>query len=420
MTGDIQTAPQETPAFEIQFEATDADLSRALFCYWKRHLSRHWLTWLLIGLTLLGAYQFYVGDPSNAVRYLAGAALGSTLLIYAVWKNFRLVYNHHTKLGDRTLTARFFDRYLQSESGDRTLNIPWRFILKVWCLRDVWFLFFSRDQYYMLPAARLNEDLRAFIRDRISHGKRTDFLRCRRCRFSLVGCAQRTCPKCDHPLPLDDMGISTEQYYALTTALAQGVAGKVFNRKLLLVRKDYFWTWWVILLAGVCSGVLTLGSMLAAVRFGAPIVVLPALLLFMPAVVVALIGSHIQSWRGVLVFAGGHGALICMLAGLGGLLMMLRGAGGMTALKLLLICGYGSLTPILFDWVAWRMGERIRGSPVRAQAFRCSGCGYALIGNESGACPECGTPIPYQRLGLSKEQFDDLAAQSSQLKIDKS
>ena len=31
-----------------------------------------------------------------------------------------------------------------------------------------------------------------------------------------------------------------------------------------------------------------------------------------------------------------------------------------------------------------------------AQHLRCENCGYDLTGNESGVCPECGTPIPRQ------------------------
>lgn len=32
----------------------------------------------------------------------------------------------------------------------------------------------------------------------------------------------------------------------------------------------------------------------------------------------------------------------------------------------------------------------------RIRAFRCAQCGYSVIGNVSGLCPECGTPVPSQ------------------------
>ena len=40
-------------------------------------------------------------------------------------------------------------------------------------------------------------------------------------------------------------------------------------------------------------------------------------------------------------------------------------------------------------WGAWRL---VRGKPLVQDGTICERCGYSLIGNVSGRCPECGTP----------------------------
>ena len=51
------------------------------------------------------------------------------------------------------------------------------------------------------------------------------------------------------------------------------------------------------------------------------------------------------------------------------------------------LSGIGSVLPLVWFWkMANRRAERMRE--------RCAVCCYWLIGNRSGICPECGTPIP--------------------------
>jgi hypothetical protein len=51
-----------------------------------------------------------------------------------------------------------------------------------------------------------------------------------------------------------------------------------------------------------------------------------------------------------------------------------------------------ALTPASLWLIStWRRRRRQR---LRALRGRCPACGYDLRGNNSGACPECGSPIP--------------------------
>jgi hypothetical protein len=63
--------------------------------------------------------------------------------------------------------------------------------------------------------------------------------------------------------------------------------------------------------------------------------------------------------------------------------------------RILLSVPIGALAvPFALPPLAWALSfygrDRLRR---RAKAGRCAGCGYALSGNVSGTCPECGTPV---------------------------
>jgi hypothetical protein len=408
-------ASDHQPAFEIRFEATDEYLKRELTRYWIQYLIRLPLTWILIAVLLWGVYEYATGDTAYGTRLVLGAALCCGILLFHVRKNLRLVRDYHAHLPNRMTIVRFFGSYLQDESADQTLNIPWKFILKVRRWRGAWFLFFSKNQFYMLPTPLLTEPLRLFINERVSHGNKTDFLRCRHCRFNLVGCAQQTCPKCGRRLPFGEMDIPPEQFYELTSALDQGLAGKVFRRKLRLVSRTHCWPAWLIGLIGGLSGFLTVGTLVVTASLFPLVSVVAVVVLTLPPAIIAIISSRIESGRRILIFGLGHGVVFAGLLGLLCAVAMLSGsATGLTVWTVVQVCVYGATLPIAIGWGVWGICERIRGKPVQAEAFKCSVCGYALIGNLSGACPECGTAIAYERMGISKPQFDALASQTAE------
>ena len=60
---------------------------------------------------------------------------------------------------------------------------------------------------------------------------------------------------------------------------------------------------------------------------------------------------------------------------------------------------------MMSSFVAWAVARRIRGVIVVPDASRCAICGYSLIGNRTGICSECGTPIPVELMGMTIEEF---------------
>ena len=50
------------------------------------------------------------------------------------------------------------------------------------------------------------------------------------------------------------------------------------------------------------------------------------------------------------------------------------------------------LVPVTLSAVRMIRGRRERLATYRRRTRRCLECGYSLVGNLSGVCPECGTP----------------------------
>ena len=55
---------------------------------------------------------------------------------------------------------------------------------------------------------------------------------------------------------------------------------------------------------------------------------------------------------------------------------------------IIMIC----VTNLLGSLVIWFIVKIVRGTPVVDES-RCANCGYSLLGNISGTCPECGTQV---------------------------
>jgi hypothetical protein len=73
----------------------------------------------------------------------------------------------------------------------------------------------------------------------------------------------------------------------------------------------------------------------------------------------------------------------------------------------------------------WRVGDRFAKTRVVPYRKRyaipfgvrhdvCCDCGYALTGNVSNICPECGREFTYQELGTTKEELDVRAERTSE------
>ena len=397
---------------EIRFTVTDEYLSRALRAYWRRALSRHGFTWLALGLMLYALYKGIGRDYAEGVFY-GVVALGLIGILNShVRKSSEAIRAYFDRSPDRTTVIRFNENCIEDESAGRTLRIPWNFILKVWRGPQVWFLFFSQQVFLMLPAEQLTNNIRSFINANTRHGGKTDFLTCVTCSHVLVGCSQQTCPACGSPLPFERMGISPEEFLNLTTSLATGLAGKVHQPKIQAKSEEFFWSPTLVILTGLGAGLLTFLSVLVvlATLSEAALLLNMLLLLIIPASVMWLIGSRVRSLGHVGVFAVSHASgqavpltlLWCAAS-------ILRVTNPLPGRQLLVIIGYSVLSSVFVSWASWGVRRLVHGTAVVSEALSCSKCSFSLIGNVSGVCPECGTPVDFEQMGISPQGFSDLS-----------
>ncbi len=179
------------------------------------------------------------------------------------------------------------------------------------------------------------------------------------------------------------------------------------NRKFRLVRDEYFWRPLTVLLIGLTIGtswVLVAWAIQdwnreEAWRFW----------LFLVGVCVATVcvESRIRRWY-IVVF---------LVASLNAPFIMIALADGLTRRNVwplgrwfLFEISLGMLAiTMISSFVAWAVARKIRGVIVVPDASRCAICGYSLIGNRSGICSECGTPIPLEVMGMTLEEFYELS-----------
>lgn len=69
------------------------------------------------------------------------------------------------------------------------------------------------------------------------------------------------------------------------------------------------------------------------------------------------------------------------------------------------LCGYILLEWRLYRWAIPRVRRELRQMLDR-RAANCRACNYRLVGNTSGRCPECGTPIPADQRRLISIRYD--------------
>jgi len=123
---------------------------------------------------------------------------------------------------------------------------------------------------------------------------------------------------------------------------------------------------------------------------------------------VLLIGSRIKKWHEVILFQ------IVYLVGL-----------ILTPVIKKVVLGYSLYVLQRFDYsmvgliagscllvstIIWILLRVVRGTPVVIEVA-CPNCTYSLIGNTSGVCPECGTSVPFERLGVTERQFFEMTSQ---------
>jgi hypothetical protein len=181
---------------------------------------------------------------------------------------------------------------------------------------------------------------------------------CPACQTPLDDAAAQHCPACGHDLSVDPR----PHWYA----------GEIDLRR--VARRQRQLLWWILIVLGlnIISVVSPFYVRGAGFVFTIIVAIVQIIVLFAVLELLAAMRVHI-GWRILVAFFlfAPCANLLVLLAINGRATRMLRKAG----LKV-------SLLGVADEQVVRYLG-----------AYRCRICGYSLIGNVSGRCPECGTPV---------------------------
>jgi len=129
-------------------------------------------------------------------------------------------------------------------------------------------------------------------------------------------------------------------------------------------------------------------------------------LLPLACIPVAVIGARIRSLLHTVLFALAYSLGDTVLPFVEGLLRpdCFWNATGASVLGAFLFVANAFLCATVW-WFIWGRPRKMKAK----RRFLCDNCSYSLIGNTSGVCPECGTPIPFEAKGITPEQLKMLA-----------
>ncbi len=180
------------------------------------------------------------------------------------------------------------------------------------------------------------------------------------------------------------------------------------NRKFRLVPDDYFWSPRTVLLVGLGLGTLwTLIAWIVPAPWG--------LWLFVVGVCATTIcvESRIRRWY-IAVFFIALLPVPLIVIDVADRLLSAPGVRWLFGRWFLFGVVFIDIAiSIMSSFAVWAVARILRGVIVVPDVSRCAICGYSLIGNSTGICSECGTPIPLELMGMTFEEFYELSGKLS-------
>ncbi len=180
---------------QVTFELDDGLYRRALNRFWLRAYGIRQIVWAgVVGPALIGLSFTAMRPVALAVCW----SLYAVLVVVSLASYFKYVRNAmraQSKFENHSVTYRFSNRGVSVSSELGSTELKWRAFEKLWKRSDLWFLFLDKNQFLVLPADQLDEDLRAFIERcvRLTGGGRP---KCYKCGYDLRGQQALRCPEC--------------------------------------------------------------------------------------------------------------------------------------------------------------------------------------------------------------------------------
>lgn len=401
---------------EISYELDDRLIRSSLREIEKRSFLLTVVPGLVI-VAVLASSASIILDHLGFIDFLASCCYASLFMLFAFqaywwWRNLQS-WRHFRSLPHCRVRCRLTPNGIELDDAMGQAKVTWAIVGRVWRMRTLWVFWsgFYDYQIAWLPASSLSDKARQLINEKTRRTRKENLFKCTCCRHTLIGMTTRVCAKCSKPIPFEEMGLSLREFRALSVKLSKDRRNSL-NAKLSKV--------YLLPQANILSTrlIVLMGILVALAAF---IVSMPGSGIFVTSwrwtalPVVGLLCLRIERWRTLLAFATSYSATFGALF----LILLQIAVAADPTIEfdiwtiLLLMLGWPIIPPFLVNIVLgsliWLVLGLFVGTPVPSGFFYCAQCAYGLFGSDSDVCTECGTPIDYQAMGMTRERFREIA-----------
>jgi hypothetical protein len=192
--------------FEIQYEATDAQASRAARAVlWRRHISPGLI---FVGVWLAGAVILSLSRDSGVTvpAVLYALAAYQLLLTWSTCRRYmQTIERLRAKARSNSTRAVFSYAGVYMETEVATVSYKWCLFTGLWRCKDI-LLLVGDFGYFAIPRATVAPELSDFIARCLRSG-RGGWPLCRQCGYDLRGQTEPRCPECGTPFDVDLLNV---------------------------------------------------------------------------------------------------------------------------------------------------------------------------------------------------------------------
>lgn len=181
--------------YSVTVEVSERQFKLGLRRYWMRIYG--YRTIAIKVLLLLMSFLLWYVEAKTRLQVVVWITF-AILTLNSVLAYSRFMGNSmHTwrKMEDRSITYEFRDNGVTTASELGRGEFKWRLFEKIWKYSDIWLLFVTRHQFYILPTKDCSPELHGYLDHWINIGS-AGRPKCSKRGYDLRGQRETRCPEC--------------------------------------------------------------------------------------------------------------------------------------------------------------------------------------------------------------------------------